>query len=668
MSDHDRGGERFEGVMNQYVKRARFWRVAATVFDLIVAASAIALAFVTIFGDEVLIKVPGFLEKTLGFTLIFAAVYWLFSIYRGSWRYVSIPDFLAIVKVSVVAVVAYTTIAFLMTRGSNIPRSVPAITLMYLMAGLSVTRLSYRLLMERDFFKRRREDAEAADHKTRNVLLYGVTDNAESFIRTSRRGAASKFNVVGLVDNGLINQARTIQGVRVLGDLDNLKAIVRRFTNSGIHVSELIVTDAKLERHHLAEIVEHAAGLGLKTSRVPDFTETSLLTSSKLLEPKAIDLGDLLGRPEVVADLEEVARLINNKTIMVTGAGGSIGSELCRQIAEFGPRQLVLTDSSEFLLYVLDMEIREKYPQLNVVARFMNVRDANRVNLLFAQFKPDSVFHAAALKHVPLVEDNPVEGIKTNLLGTRNVADAAIKYEAANFVMISTDKAVNPTNVMGASKRAAEAYCQSLDVGLQKTRFKTVRFGNVLGSNGSVVPRFQEQIANGGPITVTHPNIVRFFMTIPEAVRLVLNASAHQSEGTEERGKIMVLDMGSPVKIVDLAERMIQLAGFRPYLDIDIVFTGLRPGEKLYEELFDPDEIQEGHPESSYFIASPRVIDKPVLHRTLAMLQDAVAREDQQRSISLLNHIVPEFTPGSSITVTTPDFEDVGSEREPKVD
>ncbi|MBN9073576.1 MAG: polysaccharide biosynthesis protein [Rhizobiales bacterium] len=347
--------------------------------------------------------------------------------------------------------------------------------------------------------------------------------------------------------------------------------------------------------------------------------------------------------------------MIGNKIILVTGAGGSIGSELCRQIAELGPRHLVITDHSEFLLYLLDTELREKYPHVNISTRIMSVRDNVRISAIFDEFRPDGVFHAAALKHVPLMEANPLEAIKTNLLGTRFLADAAVKHETANFVMISTDKAVNPTSVMGATKRAAEAYCQSLDVGPQKTRFKTVRFGNVLGSNGSVVPRFQEQIQSGGPITVTHPDIVRFFMTIPEAVRLVLNAAAHYTDSSEgARGKIMVLDMGEPVRIVDLAERMIQLAGLRPNIDVDIAFTGLRPGEKLYEELFDPSEIQEKHPGSVYFIASPRIIDAGLLHKTLSALETAVARGDQARAIELLHHIVPEYGQDDIGTTDTP--------------
>ncbi len=632
--------------LRNYLMQKRVWRYAASLLDVATAAAAFILSYVTAYGDRFPAVIPGLHEKTLAFVGVFVVTYWFFSMHRGSWRYVSIPDLTTILKTCAAAVVLFTVLSFISTRGTNVPRSVPVLTLLYLVVGLSFTRLTYRLFMERVFFLATNLDRVSA-RKTRNVLLYGLSDNAESFLRASRRGIKSDFNVAGILDDNIFNQARIIQGVKVLGDFESLATVAARLAKNGIKVSELIVTETSPDRQRLAEIVERTARLGIKASRIPDFTETSLLTSQSILQPKAIDLGDLLGRPEVVSDLEGVARLINNKIVLVTGAGGSIGSELCRQIAEFGPRQLIITDSSEFHLYLLDTEVREKHPALNIVTRIMNVRDQTRVTSIFKEFKPEAVFHAAALKHVPLVEANPLEAIKTNLLGTRNIADAAMHNGAANFVMISTDKAVNPTNVMGATKRAAEAYCQSLDITSQKTRFKTVRFGNVLGSNGSVVPRFQEQIASGGPVTVTHPNIVRFFMTIPEAVRLVLNASAHDHGKEQQRGKIMVLDMGKPVRIVDLAERMIQLAGFRPRVDIDIVFTGLRPGEKLYEELFDPSEMQEHRPEDTYFVASPRVIDKSLLHKSLTTLQEALGREDTARAIEMLNHIVPEYKPAA---------------------
>jgi O-antigen biosynthesis protein WbqV len=629
-------------VLGDVLNGTRLWRLGGSLLDVLSAGAALFLAYFTVFGSRLFYTVPELEEKTLAFSAIFMLFFWLFSMHRGSWRYVSIPDIFTILKVSLASVVAYTMAAFLTSRGMNVPRSVPVLTFVYLVIGLSLTRLSYRLAMEHSFFSLRSSEA-SPPRKVHDVLLYGLTDNAESFIRANRRGAASEFNIVGVLDDKVLNQARIVQGVKVLGDFTQFESIVMRLKKKGIVVSELIDTEMQPDRQHLADVVEKCGRMRIKASRIPDFRETSLLTSQSILQPKTIDLGDLLGRPEITADLEGVARMVSGRVVLVTGAGGSIGSELCRQIAEYRPEMLILTDNSEFHLYKLDMEIRENYPNLNVVTALVNVRDRGRVASVFARFHPKLVFHAAALKHVPMVENNAIEGIKTNLLGTRNVADAAVRHGVEHFVMISTDKAVNPTNVMGATKRAAEAYCQALDVTSQSTLFTTVRFGNVLGSNGSVVPRFQKQIIAGGPVTVTHPEIVRFFMTIPEAVCLVLNASA--AHIGSRRGDIMVLDMGKPVKIIDLAERMIQLAGFRPHADIEIVFTGLRPGEKLYEELFDPSEVNQKDPDVPYFVASPRVIDKDVLHKTLAVLEGAIANEDQVRAVELLNHIVPEYTP-----------------------
>ncbi len=618
-------------------------------YDLIVAGSAFFLSYVTVIGVELALQTPGIWEKASAFVTVCALVWIFFSVHRGSWRYVSIPDLTTIIKATVVSVVVYTVAAFLATRGSNVPRSVPVLTTLYMIAGLSAPRLAYRLLLEQDFAFP--IPARQKSVKTRHVILYGLTDAADSFIRATRRDVNREIVVVGILDDGP-GHSRILQGVKVLGSLFELEPVVAKFLRSGTKVTELIVTESAPNREQLGEIVELATRLGLKASRIPGVTETSRLTSDGRMELKPIDLGDLLGRPEVKTDLEGVASLVSGKVVLATGAGGSIGSELCRQVAMFGPSLLAISDSSEFHLYLLDVELRERHPDLKILTRIVDVRDSARVAKLFEEVKPEVIFHAAALKHVPLVESNPLEGIKTNLLGTRNVADAALKNETSTFVMISTDKAVNPTNIMGATKRAAEAYCQALDVISEKTRFKTVRFGNVLGSNGSVVPRFQEQIGNGGPVTVTHPNMVRFFMTIPEAVRLVLHASAHALGRQSDRGRIMVLDMGKPVRIADLAERMIQLAGFKPYTDIEIVFTGLRPGEKLYEELFDPSEAQDGRTDEGYVIASPRVIDKGLLHRTLSGIEAAARVENSVRAVELLSHIVPEYQamqPGDAI-------------------
>ena len=605
--------------------------------DLAVAGSAFLLSYITVVGVELTFATPGIWEKTGAFVGVCCFFFIFFSVHHGSWRYVSIPDLATIIKATFFSVLIYTVSAFLLTRGSNVPRSVPVLSALYMIAGLSGTRLTYRLFLERGLALPVQKSRTG-----RNVLLYGLSDAAESFIRSTRRDVNREIVVVGILDDGA-NQAKTVQGVRMLGTLEELEPIVRKFQRSGTNIAELIVTEASANREHLGKIVELATLLGIKASHIPGVTETSLISSSGRLEPKPIELGDLLGRPEVKTDLEGIAGLINGKVVLATGAGGSIGSELCRQIAMFDPSQLVITDNSEFHLYLLDMELRERHPNLKIVTRIVDVRDKVRVSRLFEATRPEVVFHAAALKHVPLVEGNPLEGIKTNLLGTRNVANAAMENGASSFVMISTDKAVNPTNIMGATKRAAEAYCQSLDVVSEKTQFKTVRFGNVLGSNGSVVPRFQEQIANGGPVTVTHPDMVRFFMTIPEAVRLVLHASAHALRHHSDRGKIMVLDMGKPVRIADLAERMIQLAGFRPRTDIEIVFTGLRPGEKLFEELFDPSEALDGRTDEGYVIASPRVIDKGLLHRTLSGIETAAADENSVRAVELLSHVVPEY-------------------------
>lgn len=634
-------------------------RSAAAIHDLAVAGVAFFLSYVTVFSLERALLVPGIREKTAAFVAISAILFFILSVSRGAWRYVSIPDLINIIKASVVIVVLYTVGAFLMSRGENVPRSVPVLTTLFLIAGLATPRLAYRLLLERMMAP----DIRAAGKPgaKRYVLLYGLSDSAESFIRATRRNSRTGMTVVGIVDDTRMNHSRMVQGVRVLGFLSDLQNIVERLGRNRIQISELIVTEAMPGRQKLGHILEAGTAVGLKVLRIPEATDTAVVTNSSLLEAKEIELSDLLGRPEVHVDLESVARLINGKVVLATGAGGSIGSELCRQIATFSPRLLVVTDSSEFHLYLLDMELRERHPDLPLTSRIADVRDATRMSEIFAEVRPDVVFHAAALKHVPLVEENPLEAIKTNFLGTRNVADAAMAFKVSTFVMISTDKAVNPTNVMGATKRAAETYCQALDVASEITRFKTVRFGNVLGSNGSVVPRFRDQIANGGPITVTHPNIVRFFMTIPEAVRLVLHASAHALRRQSARGKIMVIDMGKPVRIVDLAERMIQLAGFRPRVDINIIYTGLRPGEKLYEELFDPSEVQDERTDEGFVLASPRVMDQALLHRSLSELEGAVSREDRDRALELLFHIVPEYRKGQKDPDRTVDADGEGS-------
>ncbi|MGL4488783.1 MAG: UDP-N-acetylglucosamine 4,6-dehydratase family protein, partial [Rhizobiaceae bacterium] len=358
---------------------------------------------------------------------------------------------------------------------------------------------------------------------------------------------------------------------------------------------------------------------------------------------KPLAIKDLIGRKEIVVNLIEITKLIEGKTVLITGAGGSIGSEIARQIVRHNPKRLVITDNSEHFLYVLETMLRDQNPVLDLVSRIVDVRNLERVDEIFNKYKPDIVFHAAALKHVPIVEQNVCEAIKTNVLGTRNCANVAVKHGTAVFVMISTDKAVNPTNVMGATKRAAEAYCQALDLKSDNTRFKTVRFGNVLDSHGSVVPRFGAQIAKGGPVTVTHPNIVRYFMTIPEAVALVLYTSAIGLKEPDERGKIVVLNMGEPVRIADLAERMIRLAGLRPNVDIKIDYIGLRQGEKLYEELFAPEEEQGIINHETYLVAAPQIKEYDAINRAFVAMEASAAKENGKMAFAQLLELVPEY-------------------------
>lgn len=625
------------------MKQRRLLQFAGAVHDVIMAAVALYSAYAVILGVERVLKVPGINDKALLFVLVSAASFYFASLNRGSWRYASISDLFAILRGSFAAIMAFTIILFMLSRADNLPRSVPLLTFVFMVCLLSGSRLIYRVLKENGFFSSRAR--RTYRNGARNVLLFGANANAESFIRAIRRSESTNIRVAGIIDE---RQARgsKIQGIEVLGNQNDIGAMLAKLSAKGRTIAEIVVTDFQLDRSRVGELVSLATEHGLEVTRIPNLSATSQLGSS-LLATKPIELADLLGRAEIRLDTRPVARLIHAKTVFVTGAGGSIGSELVRQIAPFGPQRLILTDISEYFLYKIDAELRDAFPDLDIVAKLADIREYDRIDTLLGRYKPDVVFHAAALKHVPLLENNIIEGIKTNVLGSKNLADLAVAHEVKTFVQISTDKAVNPTNIMGTTKRAAEAYCQALDIQNKATRFKTVRFGNVLGSNGSVVPRFAAQIAAGGPVTVTHEAITRFFMTIPEAVRLVLQASGHGMARSSDRGRILVLDMGEPVKIIDLARRMIELAGYRPDIDIKIELTGLRPGEKLYEELFDSEEYVDASNDEGYFMAAPRIISKAAISMALNELDTAVTARDEKRAVAALRQLVPEYRPDS---------------------
>jgi FlaA1/EpsC-like NDP-sugar epimerase len=615
-------------------------RSLGVVHDVLAAGFSITLALALAWGIGPLFTMWQLWAMIAGFTCLSAALFPLFSLNRGAWRYASLLDVLSIVKAVSVVCVIFLFGNFLLFRGEYLPRSTMVMTWFVMVVALGGPRLAYRLFKERG--SSLRVDPANLPLATENLLLFGFNDQADLFIRNERRSHLQS-RIVGIIDERSKNRRRRLHSTSVLGALDDLPAIVQRAALAATPITQIIVTSTTASANELAAVVERAAPFKIAVKRLPDISRTGTIDDTTPIEPLPILLEDLLGRNEVKLDIREVAKLVNDRCVVVTGAGGSIGSELVRQIAEFQPSKLVLLDNNEFNLYSIERQIADAHPSVRTFARIVDVRQSDRIRSAFEQFKPDVIFHAAALKHVPIVEENPLEGIETNLLGTRNVANAAMACGATAMVMVSTDKAVSPTSIMGATKRAAEAYCQALDLAHTGTRFMTVRFGNVLGSTGSVIPLFKAQLQRGGPLTVTHPNITRYFMTIPEASRLILHAAGHGMSALTSEGQIFVLDMGEPIRITELAERLIQLAGLRPHIDIKIDYIGLRKGEKLYEELFSADESVEKTGRPGLLVAKTRVSDPALLRRNLDAIEQAVANGHVQRAVELLCHLVPEY-------------------------
>jgi FlaA1/EpsC-like NDP-sugar epimerase len=644
----------------------------AFLHDVAMAALSFGLSFYLRLGDEI-VRYENWLTVGYGaaFTGIAAVAFLLTGLYRGIWRYASLPDLFNIARAATITVLVFPLAMFLFTRLDTLPRSTLFINWLVLIALLGGPRLGYRLFKDRglDHIMERGGGLRAVP-----VLLISARDGADTFIREALRDRNAVYRVVGLLSDTRSRVGREIYGVPVLGTIDDLERVVAQMARRGVRPRKLVVTPQGLDGTALRDLFERADALAIPLARLPRATELREgIADSGTIEPIAIE--DLLGRPQAVLDREAMARLIRGRHVLVTGAGGTIGSELARQIAALEPARLVLFDNSEFLLYSIDIELRERFAGLLVRPLLGDVRSRLRVDEVLAAERPEVVFHAAALKHVPMVEQNPVEGVLTNVIGSRNVAEAARAHGAALVVQISTDKAVNPTSVMGATKRLAEAFCQAFDIdeaARQRrgtagahpagTRFVTVRFGNVLGSTGSVVPLFTRQLAAGGPLTVTDPEVSRFFMTVREAVELVLEASAtetqHGSDGANgARGQIFVLDMGEPVKIVDLAQQMIRLAGLVPERDVEIAFIGLRPGEKLHEELFHDAEAAMPTANPALRLAAPRTADYAVLARSIDELDEQARDGNENRVLDLLQRLVPEYrreTPGAASADTAP--------------
>jgi FlaA1/EpsC-like NDP-sugar epimerase len=622
------------------------------------AGLSFALALYLRLGDAAL---TNGLRRTIAYGVVFTAiaaiVFLVTGLYRGIWRYASLPDLFNIARAATLTELIFLPVMFLFTRLETLPRSFLLIDWLVLVALLGGPRLGYRLFKDRGLDHL----LERARGEQIPVLLISTKDGADTFIRETRRDRNALYRVVGMLSDTPARVGREIYGVPVLGTLDALESVVAGLDRRGRRPQKLVVTTQGLAGAEVRRLLDRADALAIPLARLPRLTEFQQTRADALRAVEPIALEDLLGRPQAVLDREAMARMIRGRCVLITGGGGTIGSELSRQIAALSPSRLILADNSEFLLYSIDAELRERWPDLAVEPLLTDVRDRRRVEAVIAGARPQLVFHAAALKHVPMVEANPVEGVLTNVIGSRNVAEAARAFGVGLVVMISTDKAVDPASVMGATKRLAEGFCQALDLhegrrAAPGTRFVTVRFGNVLGSTGSVVPLFARQIAAGGPVTVTHPEVSRFFMTVREAVELVLEASAAMPVGGdgEARGKIVVLDMGEPVKIIDLARQMIRLSGFQPERDVAITYVGLRPGEKLHEALFHEAEspIRTNNP--ALRLAAPRTADYAMLARSIDELEEQARAGQEARVLDLLHRLVPEYRAGSAIAVARP--------------
>jgi O-antigen biosynthesis protein WbqV len=565
------------------------------------------------------------------------------------WRFAGIGDLLGVAATCTLGAALFSCLTWLTGDASANPAfvAVHALTLLVL---LGAPRVAYRRLRERAAV--RLPAAYASDATP--ILLVGAAEDADVFLRALAQDRHPTMRVEGLLAIGSGQIGRRLQGHPILGSIDNVGTVLDRLHDEGRLPETLVVATPDLAGPSLAILVDEAERYGLQVRRAPRPTSLDLASPvdhPRQLELRPVAIEDLLNRPQVPLDREAMARLIQGRRVIVTGAGGTIGSELARQVAAFGPERLILLDNGEYALWLIDLELAETHPHVVRSSLLADIRDEARIRSVFEEWRPELVFHAAALKHVPMVEANPLEGLLTNVAGTRHVADAARSVGAIAMVLISTDKAVNPTSVMGASKRLAEMYCQALDIAARSSgrgmRCITVRFGNVLGSTGSVVPLFQRQLERGGPLTVTHPDMQRYFMTVREAVGLVLQASvlgsAEVNLPSSEQGGIFVLDMGDPVKIVDLARQMIRLAGLHPERDVEIRFTGLRPGEKLHEELFHGKEppVPTGHP--GLLMAAPRTADPAIVGRAIDEIATACRGGQARLGLTLLGRLVPEF-------------------------
>ena len=616
------------------------------VHDLVAAVVAVVAAFYLRFEAQGLAERWNLLLLLLpGFVLYAAVVYAIFGLFKNKWRFTSLPDVMGIVKVATVLALTLLALDYVLLAPNVYGRfffgKLTIILYWFLqiffLAGL---RVVYRYFRYTRTLQHGRQDGFAP------TLVVGPAADAEVLLRGIESGAVKKVQVVGILSQSRADRSQSIRGIPVLGDFGDLERVVQGLANRGTVVARLVMTPSALAPEMKPEsILTRARRIGLAPSRMP-----GLEGAGEALRLAPIRVEDLLLRPSAKIDYRRLEGFVRGKAAVVTGGGGSIGAEICDRLVTYGVDRLMVIENSEPALHSVLETLRLKDAKAKVDGRIADIRDRERVIRLVTEFKPDIVFHAAALKHVPLLERDWEEGVKTNVFGSINVADAAVAGCAAAMVMISTDKAIEPISMLGATKRFAEMYCQALDADFSAhaasrppMRLIAVRFGNVLASNGSVVPKFKAQIEAGGPVTVTHPDMVRYFMTIREACDLVVTAASHASASQRSDVSVYVLNMGQPVRIVDLAERMIRLSGLEPGKDVEIVFTGIRPGERLTEILFAADEPAADIGIPGIVAARPVSPAIETLRAWLAALEQALRRNDRDAIYRALQDAVPGF-------------------------
>lgn len=613
--------------LKSYVNRKRL-AIELVLFDIIAIQLAAFLAILTRFEFRIHTIEPLFIDTLVHYavlnTFCSICIFAAYRMYSTLWSFASIMDFFNVVKAVLISSV-FQFIGIHMLAWP-IPRSFIVLYIGWLGIAAVFPRMMIRILRGG-----RRIPLQAIGKQAIPVMLIGAGEAGSIILQEFKNSKFVEKEIVCVIDDDPKKWGTFIHGVPVVGGRRKITQSVVRFG-----IQEIVLAIPTLKPHERKNIINICQQTGCKMSTLPGIYQL-INCDVKVSMLRDVQIEDLLGREAVRTDLESIMSYVKDQKVMVTGGGESIGSELCRQIADDQPKQLIIIDNYENAAYELQMELGRKHPELDVIVLIVSVQNRRKIREIFEQYKPDLVFHAAAHKHVPLMEYSPCEAIKNNVFGTMNVASEANRSGVKRMVLISTDKAVRPTNIMGASKRICEMVIQTYNQ-RSKTEYVAVRFGNVLGSNGSVVPLFKQQIREGGPVTVTHPDIIRYFMTIPEAVSLVLQAGAYA-----QGGEIFILDMGEPVKILDLAENMIRLSGLVPGEDIEIKFTGLRPGEKLYEELLIDDDNKKETANKRIFIGQPIKIDEAEFDEKMKELEKATFSEDENIR-QVVKKLVPEYT------------------------